>query len=408
MAKRLPYPLTNKCLERYGDARVRVGVASMQGYRTNMEDEHAVALENKNHPRTSFFAVFDGHANLEAAQYCSQHLIPMINDSLSTVTRNGLKQSFVELDKKILEFNVGGGSTAVLAMLEDMDVEAELQEQNEEKEECARWLEGECAEEGCPFVHSYDKNFLQSEGKVDVRAWKLQHGLSQQHEQRSAKEAANTSKKKLGKYKLTIANVGDSRAVLHCRSDATFVPLTLDHVPTIPQEKKRIEHAGGTVRRARVDRSLAMSRALGDARYKQEDGLSLVEQRVSPLPDITVIDADEGDSLLLACDGIFENLSTKDVMSFLDKELQRDKSDPADICSKLLDYALQAGSNDNMTAMLVLLQDGTHYHSPDKQEYRIADRNACQDPLYQEAYLADLNRLGLSMSEVEQAALRRR
>ena len=62
------------------------------------------------------------------------------------------------------------------------------------------------------------------------------------------------------------ANCGDSRAVLSRSGRAFF--STLDHKPINPQEKERIQKAGGSVMIQRVNGSLAVSRALGDYEYK--------------------------------------------------------------------------------------------------------------------------------------------
>ena len=58
------------------------------------------------------------------------------------------------------------------------------------------------------------------------------------------------------------ANAGDSRAVL-CRNGKA-IPLSIDHKPTLPGEKKRIERAKSIVHNKRVNGILALSRAIGD------------------------------------------------------------------------------------------------------------------------------------------------
>jgi protein phosphatase 1B len=63
------------------------------------------------------------------------------------------------------------------------------------------------------------------------------------------------------------ANCGDSRGVLSRSGKAFF--STQDHKPINPQEKERIQKAGGSVMIQRVNGSLAVSRALGDYEYKQ-------------------------------------------------------------------------------------------------------------------------------------------
>jgi protein phosphatase 1A len=61
-------------------------------------------------------------------------------------------------------------------------------------------------------------------------------------------------------------NVGDSRAIL-CR-DGKPVLLSLDHKPSNPEEKKRIEDAGGSIIGKYVNGKIAVTRAFGDFRYK--------------------------------------------------------------------------------------------------------------------------------------------
>ena len=61
---------------------------------------------------------------------------------------------------------------------------------------------------------------------------------------------------------LTVANVGDSRAVL-CRAGAAL-PLSRDHKPKVAAERQRILAAGGFIVDGRVNGDLSLSRALGD------------------------------------------------------------------------------------------------------------------------------------------------
>ncbi|CAJ1422501.1 unnamed protein product [Effrenium voratum] len=70
--------------------------------------------------------------------------------------------------------------------------------------------------------------------------------------------------------RLLCANCGDSRAVL-CRGRAALA-LSKDHKPNDPEERRRIEAAGGKVELHgpcwRIDGGLNLSRALGDFLYK--------------------------------------------------------------------------------------------------------------------------------------------
>lgn len=120
---------------------------------------------------------------------------------------------------------------------------------------------------------------------------------------------------------LTVANAGDSRAVL-CRGgragacallcgsqhlpmnpalcDAwTAVPLSFDHKPNDEVERSRIHKAGGFIREAnghfRVNGNLNLSRSLGDLKYKQTSSVSAAEQMITAQPDLIrhTIDAED-------------------------------------------------------------------------------------------------------------------
>ena len=85
---------------------------------------------------------------------------------------------------------------------------------------------------------------------------------------------------------LTVANAGDSRAVL-CRAGGTAEPLSFDHKPQQPREMNRINNAGGFVNRfGRVNGNLNLSRSIGDLKYKQVPGIAPADQMVTAQPDI--------------------------------------------------------------------------------------------------------------------------
>jgi len=88
----------------------------------------------------------------------------------------------------------------------------------------------------------------------------------------------------VNKKKLYCANAGDARAVIY--HDFETKALSEDHKPENPDEKKRIEEAGGITMHNRVDLDLAVSRAIGDQRFKNDEDLKPEEQKVSCVPDI--------------------------------------------------------------------------------------------------------------------------
>jgi serine/threonine protein phosphatase PrpC len=85
---------------------------------------------------------------------------------------------------------------------------------------------------------------------------------------------------------LTVANAGDSRAVL-CRAGGKTEALSFDHKPMQEREASRITKAGGFVNQfGRVNGNLNLSRSIGDLKYKQVPGIPPAEQMITSEPDI--------------------------------------------------------------------------------------------------------------------------
>ena len=146
--------------------------------------------------------------------------------------------------------------------------------------------------------------------------------------------------------------------------DASWLPEwpavveTIDHKPSMWFERARIEAAGGTVvcgRTARLDGNLAVSRSLGDFDFKKEKRPA-AEQKVSCLPDIyEVTGLQEGSLLLLACDGLWDTMSTEEAAQFVHERLQSNPSmELADIAQELIDCSL-VETRDNVTVLLAQL-----------------------------------------------------
>lgn len=137
--------------------------------------------------------------------------------------------------------------------------------------------------------------------------------------------------------------MGDTRVVL--LGGATTSPrcLSVDHLPTTnAAEVARVEAAGGRVAGGRVG-GLAVSRALGDHALK--------DMGVIAVPDCTT-QALSGDDryVLLASDGVWDVLSLEDAHSLV---LQHEAEPLAEVAQRLVQTAVQKGSRDNVSAMLL-------------------------------------------------------
>lgn len=170
---------------------------------------------------------------------------------------------------------------------------------------------------------------------------------------------------------IVTAFVGDSRAVLATGGQA--VALSTDHKPM--SEAARIRAAGGSVTPdsihdcARVwgparTFGLAMSRALGDFELKSR-GASKADLLL-PTPDVTVQQRSRADEfIVVATDGVWDVLSNAEAADCVREALAVTSvtytgppPDTGSLAHALCRRALQKGSGDNITALVVLL-DGS-------------------------------------------------
>lgn len=159
-----------------------------------------------------------------------------------------------------------------------------------------------------------------------------------------------------------VGNAGDSRAVLG--SNGAAIALSHDHKPVNKGESRRIVAAGGFVESGRVNGSLALSRALGDFEFKMNATLSPEDQIVTADPSIKKHKlTSEDEFMVLACDGIWDCMSSQEVITFVRKGIA--DGIPLDkICELTMDHCLAADSDanfigcDNMTMIIVAFLNG--------------------------------------------------
>ncbi|CCH42026.1 hypothetical protein BN7_1565 [Wickerhamomyces ciferrii] len=162
--------------------------------------------------------------------------------------------------------------------------------------------------------------------------------------------------------KVVCANSGDSRTVLSVNGFAK--PLSYDHKPNNEGEHARICAAGGFVDIGRVNGNLALSRAIGDFEFKKSFDLPPEEQIVTAFPDIIEHNLTKDDEfVVLACDGIWDCLSSQQVVEVVRKGIHLRKS-LVEISEALIDICLAPSSGgsgigcDNMSIVIVALLQG--------------------------------------------------
>jgi protein phosphatase 1L len=150
---------------------------------------------------------------------------------------------------------------------------------------------------------------------------------------------------------LWTANVGDSRTILVDSSSGT-AQLSEDAKPSDPRYQKGIEKRGGVIDfnqiPPRINGSLAVARAIGDAN---------VGPGVSSRPKITKMllsQIHSGSHLVLTCDGIYDVASTRQVGRAVRVQGAL-KKNPLSIARDLVFSAYRAGSEDNLSALVVCI-----------------------------------------------------
>mmetsp|Transcript_27872 Transcript_27872/g.42877 ORF Transcript_27872/g.42877 Transcript_27872/m.42877 type:complete len:396 (-) Transcript_27872:63-1250(-) len=328
-------------------------VSSMQGWRVHMEDTHIceknVYAEEIDGQKTkkiplpghAVFAVFDGHGGTFAATYAGKHFCSVLRRQpmfcmYAQYYENRPKKkasasptewaAFVREGQEMLE-------KALQAAFIEIDREILIQVQKRGSEE-------EEEEES-------DSELQQAEGTDGPAGGDSDSGTT-------------AVVVLLTPQNIICANAGDSRAI-YSKMGHQAIPLSYDHKPDDEDEERRIRAAGGYVAAGRVQGDLAVSRGLGDFRFKDFDtvlgknaSLNPGDQKVSPVPDVIIQNRDEKDEfIVIACDGIWDVQTNYECIMTIAEMFEEGESKLDLVCEELLDICLRKGSKDNMTALIV-------------------------------------------------------
>lgn len=240
--------------------------------------QHVVETDN------GYFAIFDGHAGTFAAEWCGKKLHVILEDLMrkhpNTPVPELLDQTYTAADNQLERLPLkNSGCTAITAVL--------------------RW------EDRVPTNHSATGSqaiaaLAAAAAKEAEKSDNPQDATDATPRSNSTAEAAaaaiQEAKQKATRQRvLYTANVGDARIVL-CRNGKAL-RLSYDHKGMDENEGRRISKAGGLILNNRVNGVLAVTRALGDSYLKD-----LVTGH--PYTTETVIQPDQDEFLILACDGV--------------------------------------------------------------------------------------------------------
>jgi len=144
-------------------------------------------------------------------------------------------------------------------------------------------------------------------------------------------------------------NAGPAPRGAHAKTDDAgaleAVALSYPHVATDAGEKARITRAGGQVCMGRVNGSLAVTRALGDHSFKRSGVTALPFQKKIQL-------GAEHKFLVIGCDGVWDVLQHQEAV-----QLVAGMKDPTAMARRIVDAAIERGSTDNVSAMVLRFND---------------------------------------------------
>jgi serine/threonine protein phosphatase PrpC len=350
---------------------IRFAVSSMQGWRPTMEDSHILApsleVDGKGGSRRvlldhALFCVFDGHGGGFTSEFAGENFkkflmerkewIKYINLSPDergdvpgvTLLKSAMKGAFYDIDNEmkiryVKRLHMLRANSSILPR-DQKNLEAVGGLSPESRDNCSS--SRELLPSPPPLLQQ--RIFIDRSGSTAVTVL-----LTPSH--------------------IICCNLGDSRAIL-CR-EGTVYPLSFDHKPSDGREMTRVHEAGGFVKLKRIDGDLAVSRGLGDFRFKLNEIKGLNEQKVSSEPEIMVYPRNNhvDEFLVIGCDGIWDVLDNNECAKLVQQLYRENPVDLGKICEDILDVCLKKDSRDNMTVS-VLTMPAAHGLKTDDDEAR--------------------------------------
>lgn len=239
------------------------------------------------------FCIYDGHAGLGAAKWCEDHF--------SSILGNLMDQN---------EQRYPGERIGKQRLLNYAFMEAD-----------AQLAEDKSITSGCTVAVALFKPPPPTKLKLE--------------EEKSSKHRIGT---------LYTANVGDGRIVL-CQGGRA-IRLSYDHKASDKREQQRIMEAGGFVAHDRVSGVLAVTRSLGDEELKE----FVIGRPYTTKAKLT----QESQFLIIACDGLWDVCGDQQACDLIQNIYAVDQLAAA---TRLVDFAIQAGSADNISVMVIAFKE---------------------------------------------------
>eukprot|EP01006_Ploeotia_vitrea_P026441 TRINITY_DN59427_c0_g1_i2.p1 TRINITY_DN59427_c0_g1~~TRINITY_DN59427_c0_g1_i2.p1 ORF type:complete len:482 (-),score=59.18 TRINITY_DN59427_c0_g1_i2:1911-3356(-) len=110
MGNTLPRAVTCKVIDRGGNKNFKAAVCSMNGFREQMEDAHAIKVTDE----WGYFGVFDGHSGSKCSSFCSKRFPEEIEKAPKPVPDDELEKITLAIDAEFIGNTKESGSTATM------------------------------------------------------------------------------------------------------------------------------------------------------------------------------------------------------------------------------------------------------------------------------------------------------
>ncbi|CAO2174773.1 unnamed protein product [Urochloa humidicola] len=165
---------------------------------------------------------------------------------------------------------------------------------------------------------------------------------------------------------IIIANAGDCRCIVFSQNNIHLE--STDHIPENEMESARVYRAGGYINDGYVNDRLNITRSFGDFDLKGNDNLLAEDQIITDKPQlITAKLPEEAEFIILACDGIWDVMTSEEVMKFVHEHINSEDK-LSGVCEKLMDSCLAPKVTDdeigcdNMSVILIQLKNPMDQH----------------------------------------------
>lgn len=350
-------------------------MASRRGrQRENCEDRFTclpfVSKDTHGRP-VSIFGIFDGHGGQGAAKFASKRLPELFLSSLQEeeFNRTTLENAFLLVDNEFLELSKSNSEpfNENHRILSNDTTDLESAPYILDKQENPTFNTSLYSSQNeSTIIHNDDlvTSPILTPHVLTSTSFSVNNSSTQQDPLTMITPRDTTPTRSVGTTAtmivlvsdtITIAHVGDSRAVLVNRNGKVR-SLCEEHRLNRRDEQERVERAGGLVINSsgtpRVNGVLALSRAIGDEKYKE----FIIAQ-----PEISTIHlVGNEEFLIVASDGLWDVVSDESCAEIVWKILNKKKIDSSSAeeqaAKALTQYAWDQGSNDDASVIVLDLR----------------------------------------------------